>query len=252
MTQRIIINKNTDIYNYPNEFEDNLGSVTVGDLHGNSVKLLHILFRHKFIQFKDEVTDVHKTYLQFVTTYEEYGELVQEYMENRTILELLNIKENNTKDALNLVTRKIAGYELNTANNEEFFALTKNFETLTQTLEQVRVDKIAIEQKNAEQKEKLRQLVIQFYQFIDMIRCIDNKSLFRLIGDEVSDRGFCDFFTLGLLDFFQANKGKLTIITSNHGCEFIHAYVRLIAGHSFDTHGVITDLQKTSFFGLRL
>ncbi|HEO1338507.1 TPA: type IV secretion protein Dot, partial [Legionella pneumophila] len=62
-----LINKNIDIYNYPNELEDNLGSISLGDLHGNAIKLIHFLFRHKIIKFKREICNFHEAYQQFVT-----------------------------------------------------------------------------------------------------------------------------------------------------------------------------------------
>lgn len=46
----------------------------------------------------------------------------------------------------------------------------------------------------------------------------------RLLGDELSDRGSNDYYTLLLLEKLRQANSRLTIVLSNHGAEFIEAY----------------------------
>lgn len=78
---RKIIEKNIDIYYYPQEFEGNSGSITIGDLHGNAIKLLHFLLRHKIIKFKTNLADSIENYQKFVTLYEQSGDITRQYTE---------------------------------------------------------------------------------------------------------------------------------------------------------------------------
>lgn len=46
----------------------------------------------------------------------------------------------------------------------------------------------------------------------------------RLIGDELADRGYNDYFTLKLIEKLHEHGVNLEILLSNHGIEFIEAY----------------------------
>lgn len=121
-----LINKNVDIYKYPSEFEHSLGSITLGDLHGNPIKLIHFLFRQQIIRFKGEVKDIEEAYQQFVSLYEQYGEILQEYLENRTLLQLTQVKIDNTKERLANLDKQLIE-----ANKE-----TQQYQTLVQLRQQ--------------------------------------------------------------------------------------------------------------------
>ena len=73
---------NVDIYHYPHEFEAHSGSVTIGDLHGNAIKLLHFLLRHGVIKFKDEISEPATYYHKFVTLYDQCGDITRLYLDN--------------------------------------------------------------------------------------------------------------------------------------------------------------------------
>ncbi|HHF7375985.1 Dot/Icm T4SS effector Wip [Legionella bozemanae] len=244
-----LINKNVDIYKYPSEFEHSLGSITLGDLHGNPIKLIHFLFRQQIMRFKDEVKDIEEAYQQFVSLYEQYGEILQEYLENRTLLQLTQVKIDNTKERLaNLDKQLIEG-------NKE----TQQYQTLVQlrqqTLEKLHTaeeEQKKLNQKLSEPKNKLPDCVAQFNHFMAQLEVCDNQTLVRLLGDEVADRGNCDYFTLRILNLLHRNHCPLTLLVSNHGSEFIYAYEQLIAGHLFVPQGYIGDFQIPSFWGLKL
>lgn len=63
-----------NIEKYPQSFEPHQGSLTVGDLHGNPVKLLYSLIRHNAFKFKEGI-DPEQAYDEFVTLYNESGNI---------------------------------------------------------------------------------------------------------------------------------------------------------------------------------
>ncbi|KTD70868.1 Dot/Icm T4SS effector Wip [Legionella tucsonensis] len=244
-----LINKNVDIYKYPSEFEHNLGSITLGDLHGNPIKLIHFLFRHQIIQFKDEVKNTEEAYQQFVTLYEQYGEILQEYLENRVLLQFTQVKIDNAKERIANLDKQLI------ETNKE----TQQYQTLAQlrqqTLEKLHAaeeEQRKLKQKLSAPQNKLVDCIAQFNHFMAQLRVCDNQTIVRLLGDEIADRGNCDYFTLRILNLLHRNHCPLTILVSNHGSEFIYAYEQLIAGHPFAPPGYIGDFQTPSFFGLKL
>ena len=74
-----VIEKQVDIMKYPEEIEGNLGSITIGDLHGNALKLLHFYIRHGVVKFQDGV-DAKAEYQKFAELYLEHGKLVEQVM----------------------------------------------------------------------------------------------------------------------------------------------------------------------------
>lgn len=63
-----------NIEKYPQAFEPHQGSLTVGDLHGNPVKLLYSLIRHQAFTFKEGVNP-EQAYDEFVALYNESGNI---------------------------------------------------------------------------------------------------------------------------------------------------------------------------------
>lgn len=248
MTKRLI-NKNIDIYSYPNELENNLGSISLGDLHGNSIKLIHFLFRHKIIKFKQEVKNIEEAYQQFVAIYELYGDLVQEYLEIRTLLQFTQVKITNAKQKILSTDKELLLEKGNGPEHSQPFHLKKQAET---NLQLAIANEVELEQKLSGLKERLSLCIEQFNQFMIKLEISDIKTAIRLIGDEVADRGNCDYFTLRILDFLYQNQVPMNIIFSNHGYEFIHAYEKLMVGQPFKPKGNIGDIQIKSFWGIQL
>lgn len=58
-----------NVYQYPTHLATCSGSLTVGDLHGNAVKLFHMLFKHQVIRFKPGL-DPNAEYKKLVSLYE--------------------------------------------------------------------------------------------------------------------------------------------------------------------------------------
>lgn len=76
---RHIIEKEVDIYRYPEEFEKHLDSTTIGDLHGNAAKLVYFLLRHNVLKFKEEIKNPVEAYQELIDLYEENFQLTSAY-----------------------------------------------------------------------------------------------------------------------------------------------------------------------------
>ncbi len=63
-----------NIEKYPQSFEPHQGSMTVGDLHGNPVKLIYSLIRHNAVKFKEGINP-EQAYDEFVALYNESGNI---------------------------------------------------------------------------------------------------------------------------------------------------------------------------------
>ncbi|KTD42412.1 Dot/Icm T4SS effector Wip [Legionella quateirensis] len=249
MTCRII-NKNVDIYSVPNQFESSLGSLTLGDLHGNPIKLIYFLFHHQIIGFKKEVANIQEPYQQFVAVYERFGDIIQTYQEQQTILLFTQHKITNTEERIARIERQLASALHH--DTSKIPHLTNQKQQITEHLQTILLTKKSLEHQLFEQKEQCRSCLEQFNLFMSTLELKDNKTQIRLIGDEVADRGNCDYFTLRILELLQKNHSTVRILLSNHGCEFIYAYEQLLNGHPFLPLGNIIDTQITSFMGLKL
>lgn len=95
-----------DIEKYPTHFEPHKGSLTIGDLHANPVKLMYSLLRHGVLKFKNEETaaedydDFVKLYHDSnnITTYEFEGERPYSYAD---LIFQISDAENKLQNAIN-------------------------------------------------------------------------------------------------------------------------------------------------------
>lgn len=72
-----VIKERLDLYKFPKTNYPHKGdAITIGDLHGNALKLIHFLLRHNVIQFKDTVADPRKAFEEFAFFYEHSRNLV--------------------------------------------------------------------------------------------------------------------------------------------------------------------------------
>lgn len=120
------IEDSIDIYTYPGQIEnDGAGegrSVTIGDLHGNTVKLVYFLLRHNIIKFKDGV-DPKGAYEEFVRIYVESEKVRENELTAKTKIPRLKEKikgyENNIKSLDQKYTniRKIRKNQISSAFN---------------------------------------------------------------------------------------------------------------------------------------
>ena len=83
-----VICTKTDIYSFPSTLspEESGETITIGDLHGNAMKLTYFLFRHGVIAFKNSVENPAEAYEAFVDAYEIAGETSESHVNcTRTI-----------------------------------------------------------------------------------------------------------------------------------------------------------------------
>ncbi|KTD62449.1 Dot/Icm T4SS effector Wip [Legionella shakespearei] len=245
-----LIEKKVDIYQYPEEFEGNSGSITIGDLHGNAVKLAHVLFRHKIIKFKDEVSNPAEQYNQFVTTYEKMADYVSLYDEQLLKLYTQKEKAEEYEKSIELYHR-LKDKDPRTPD-EEFQLADLDITILTDSLKESKRITDAANRTLSNIVAEYKTMIAQFNQFMGTLEIDDQKALVRLIGDEFADRGSNDYFTLRLLGFLHDNKVEVHTLISNHGNEFVTGYENLINRHYLEEVGYVHPQQKPSFAGLRI
>lgn len=71
--------------------------------------------------------------------------------------------------------------------------------------------------------EKLIDAMLRFKTIITQLNILNRSILIRLLGDELADRGCCDWLVLIVLDKLRLERVPMTIILSNHTSEFIEA-----------------------------
>lgn len=225
-----VINDLTNIYEYPREFKTHSGSITLGDLHGNPLKLLHILFRHGIIEFNESVSDPSKYYQELVSTYERSGKITDCLGDTKAWLRMFG-------EAL----QALQAMEVRDLSQEQVFQ---------KTIQEAIQDKQQLETLHEENLQALIDSLNFFNKFIDQLKIKDRSVLIRLIGDEVADRGANDYFTLQLLAFLDKNSVNQTKLISNHGCEFISAYECLFNRGKFTPLNMLEYKYKRSLNGL--
>lgn len=95
-----------------------------------------------------------------------------------------------------------------------------------------------------------KELLAEFNALIDSIKIGNPEMLFRLIGDEVGDRGVCDYYTLKILQRLREIGAKGEILFSNHGNEFITGYERFAVRKNTFESTFIDDSQTVSLTSL--
>jgi hypothetical protein len=246
----ILIEKNVDIYQYPEEFEENLGSITIGDLHGNAVKLAQVLFRHKVIKFKDEVSNPAEQYNQFVKIYEKMADYVHLYDEQ--LHKLYDQRDKVQEYEMNIELYHQLKDKDTRTEDEEFELADLDITTLTDSLQQAKRVRAAANRTISKIVADYKPMISQFNEFMNTLEIDDQKTLLRLIGDEFADRGSNDYFTLRLLGFLHDNKVEVHSLISNHGNEFVTGYENLIKSHYLEEAGYVIPQQKISLAGLRI
>ena len=118
----LIKDKKTDIYAYPKVFNDNQGSLTIGDLHGNTIKLLYFLLRHKIIDFRAEC-DKQKTYQAFVDLYEQSRDRTLTKPQLETILQTFHQLVDTIEVIDNDILIRLIGDEVADRGNNDYFTL---------------------------------------------------------------------------------------------------------------------------------
>ncbi|WP_133135887.1 Dot/Icm T4SS effector Wip [Legionella rowbothamii] len=249
MTHRVI-QKTVDIYQYPKEFEGNSGSVTIGDLHGNAVKLLHFALRHDVVKFKAGVENPEQSFANFVDLYDKMGAAVE-------VIKNSEFTIKSQQDLMGRHRKNLDRHAELTVKAERTPEEDKELASINP--EQLKGFIVGNEQKISEERQKINDskkilpgLVDEFHQFLGQIEVKDKKAVVRLIGDELADRGSNDYFTLRFLELLSDNGVKINITISNHSNEFVTAYENLLKERGLKARGDVSDPDKLSFLGLKL
>lgn len=237
------IDEKIEIYEYPTEFFGNSGSITIGDLHGNAVKLAHFLIRHGVMDFKEGL-DKEKEYEKFVKLYNEFGKIIYEIKDIEFKIRKKNREIENFDRIINGLSKEKEGL-----TSEQKAKLNSNIENKRKNQTEITQLERA---KNILSKQLLPPLLNKFNDFMEQLEVKDKDVLVRLIGDELADRGSCDYFMLRLFSFLHKNKVDVTTMVSNHSTEFVTAYERLVQGETFVSDNIVLDHQKPSFIGLKM
>jgi hypothetical protein len=245
-----VIQKTVDIYQYPKEFEGNSGSVTIGDLHGNAVKLLHFALRHNVVKFKDDVTNPEQRFASFVDLYDKMGAAVEAIKDGESTIKSQQAHMERHQKKLDRHTELTAKAERTPEEDKELASI--NPEQLKGFIAGNKQQIDEARQKIDDSKKILPGLVDEFHQFLGQIEVKDKKAVVRLIGDELADRGSNDYFTLRFLELLSDNGVKVNITISNHSNEFVTAYENLFQDRGLKAKGDVTDPDKLSFLGLKV
>ena len=220
-----LIVKVSDIYQYPVAREENQGTVTLGDLHGNALKLIHFLISHGIVDFNAEIEDKPAAYKKLTELYDHAGRLASEYASNQfklceieTRMERLTEQCKNSKNLLNQLV------------------------VLQRT--QARNQQAEMMNQKEELGEQFKAIFFQFNTFIACLDVIDPRPKVRVGGDEVCADGSNDFLTLLVFKLIIEKNVALTILVSNHGVEFLRALFRP------DIEGVLAPEDYRSYTGL--
>lgn len=217
-----LVDEEVDIYRLPAGPTDHRGSLTIGDLHGNTVKLVHCLVLHGIVAFKTEVAEPEAAYEAFADCYERAGELSQRYLELRSQIVRATRSAASHKAKLGAAVDALAmaggdaaveaeARERRGRFEEYFLAAKAEIEAWTRTL--------------AADREKLPSILSAFSVFMDQIEVPGGGQeppvLVRLIGDELADRGSNDYLTLRLLGLL-AEHGVSRHVTAPHSQPAAH------------------------------
>ncbi len=98
----------------------------------------------------------------------------------------------------------------------------------------------------------LQQQLRDFVSLLRLIEVNDNAPLVRLIGDELADRGYNDYFILKILELLAQKGVDVHINLSNHGERFITYYERSLDLANVIAHRQFASLTTLDYLGYEL
>ena len=244
-----VINKKVDIYQYPQEIAGNSGSVWIGDLHGNAVKLLYFLLYHNVLKFKDSVENPAVAYQYFVKTYEAYGEGLSSFLKKKLDIQIEETKIKHTNAKISRYNRLKDTNPRSEAQENKFSNF--NLEQASIDLEKTTTNKKNFAQELEKSNQSLHTLFDYFNQFLDQLEIADKEALVGFIGDVFGDWGANDYFTLKFIELLKNGDINISTLISNHDYEFIHAYEYLENNKGFIPADNIVDKSTFSLKGLK-
>lgn len=184
--QKLIEEKDANIYAMPKARKNAKGTAIIGDLHGNAIKLLYFL--------------IHENILELDADPEKYPEGFRKKISGKPedlYKELVKIYEKDPDFSTNSLGELLGRIDSYTANA---YKVKENyFTTVISQLEKEDLD---------------------FFKAIISNAKITNKRKIILIGDEFCDRGHNDYLTLKIIEKLKKESVPYEILLSNHGAEF--------------------------------
>ncbi len=182
-------------------------TVTLGDMHGNTLNFVHKLMAFKvLVEPEDEETGA--CYQELVTAYADLSESVPKETHEQTYYDPYRDPK-ETDDSFNeIVKAKKADHAILQAKYVE--------------------DKKTYPRRVAEYEERFKSAIPRFLQALEKMTCNPVVDL-DLIGDLVGDRGANDLLTLHLLKKLDDAGVNYVINISNHDIAFIAEYEKSVS-----------------------
>lgn len=268
MVAELINKKEIDIHKFPTKIIPSKGDLTIGDLHGNALKLIHFCLKHRIVKFKDEV-DAQAHYQELINIYEDFATIIEPDTEIKILPKKIKMTENKIEDLklqrafkkspelrkqIEEAQNKLTAYKEKLKNLPSTLSsnVSKIFNKYKLSTNQNSEINSEASNESSRLKECLKFLHDGFTKCIEKLEVIDEESLLRLIGDELADRGSSDIFTLILYDFLKSQNIKVTTLLSNHGLEFLSFYQHLKTQDNLSYTFAIDPTQTYSLNGLIL
>ncbi len=193
--------------------------VAIGDLHGNWLALIQYLLLEKIIDltpedFQELAEISNNTYIQQLkntkTQYNHCDLNIQELSDtiNTTLQEIKRLESLfSAEDKAALQAKKN-----DLMFQEEELAVAKKYERKVGLQFHILTDKV-----NADG--------LQFKEILARVKILDTKKIVLLLGDELFDRGRCDWNTKMLITHLRKNRMILRSLLSNHAVEALYNYL---------------------------
>lgn len=223
------------------------GAITNGDLHANSLRLIHCLLTHDAIGFKPNI-NAKESYQKFVALYDateahlndSTGQPIIIYYEEGKEPRELTYRDDKRENQLCISSNYLQMYskklnlesEIGRTNKilansdiKDSYRETTITQNNTAQIELAAINEhLQAFETNTERRQAFQEILDNFKTFLSTLEVKDPALLLRLIGDELADRGCNDWFTLEILKFLKANDAPVTILLSNHGGQFVQDY----------------------------
>lgn len=192
--------RKVNIYQFPKHINQSLikSSVltirTIGDLHANAIKLLHFLVQENIFEMDED----------------DYEELSTTYQEIAYFSSLL--------EQLRLLSMTVKQLEMKTELSEV------EQDQLNKTRTKVTMIQDAINQNYS--PDQLDEFIRTFDEYLNGIKVCKTEVMprIRLIGDELGDRGACDYFVIAIFQKLFKEQIPFTVLLSNHNMSFFEKF----------------------------
>lgn len=212
-----LLEEDTDITKHPGDkakgrLSADVGSnhqITIGDLHGNALKLLHILVRHGIFEISEN-------------DYQRFAEIYEKEAKN---FDFSDAGNKARKEAADIEAKQIAiGKEFNQLNPKRLPVTDPSLSSVAIKLKELQTQwrDLAAKKKevHANDSTLTKPEIDEFHEILGRAT-VRAKPLLRLIGDDLGDRGANDYFTLKIFEKLHKQKVPYEVLFSDHGQEMV-------------------------------